>query len=101
MHRISRNKEFVNSSWYGDTILTCAVELTKLFGEPGLGDLDKTKYEWNLILDDEIPFDIYDWKEDDLSEDVYTYYHIGARNETESSIVKNILKNMIKKWKIH
>lgn len=84
--------KFVSTSFYGDTIKTSCKELTELFGNWHESDPEKVNFEWNLILDDKIPFTIYDWKEYDLKESDVINYHIGARNKEESSIIINVLK---------
>lgn len=85
---------FISTSFHGDTIRTSCDELVKLFGDWHESDPYKVNFEWSLIFDDKIPFTIYDWKEDDLDESDIIYYHIGARNQEESSIIKNELTKL-------
>lgn len=94
--KISKNSEFISTSFFGDTIYTSANNLIQLFGEYSESDPFKINYEWNLILNDEIPFTIYDWKEPNLDLDEYIDYHIGARNKEESTKIKKCLNKTIK-----
>ena len=93
---IKSNNTFVSTSFWGDTIFTSAKKLIKLFGNYEDSDPLKVNYEWNLILDNKIPFSIYDWKEPDLTLDQDIDYHIGARNEKESKKIAIILNKLIK-----
>lgn len=87
--------KFVSTSFYGDTIRTSCNKLSKLFGKPGIGDPDKVNFEWNLILNDEIPFDVYDWKMGKLKKSEVIDYHIGARDAKESEIIKSELNKLL------
>lgn len=86
--------KFVSTSFHGDTIRTSCNELIEHFGNWEEGDPAKVNFEWYLILNDEIPFTIYDWKEYGLRKSDIIDYHIGARNQKESSIIKSELKKL-------
>lgn len=92
--KISKDTSYASTSFWGDTIFTSALKLTKLFGESEIGDPDKVKYEWDLVLD-EIPFAIYDWKMPELEFEDYIDYHIGARNKEESTKIKESLNKIL------
>lgn len=95
--RIKQYKgKFISTSFHGDTIRTSCNKLVELFGNYHQGDPDKVNFEWSLILDDKIPFDIYDWKWYELTESMVIDYHIGARNEEESRLVKEELNKLLK-----
>lgn len=87
------------TQFFWDTVKSSVTKLTKVFGEPrcvGTCD-DKVQYEWNLSYN-EIPFDIYDWKEYytiDPNEKID--WHIGARNEDESKMITKIVKEALKR----
>ena len=92
---IKSNNTFVSTSFWGDTIFTNAKELIRLFGDYKESDPLKVNYEQNLILDNKIPFSIYDWKEPDLTMTQDINYHIGARNEKESKEIAKVLNKII------
>ena len=80
------NSDRVNgTSFFGDTICTTANEICEKLGvDITCYGGDKTNYEFELETEDGIPFPMYDWKEGWVTEDTKLYFHIGARNATES-----------------
>lgn len=83
------------TSFHGDVIYTSLEHLIELFDKPDKLLDSKVNYEWSLQYKD-IPFYIYDWKEDDIIElDKPIYWHIGAFNEEDSKIVYNSLKELL------
>ena len=95
MIRNLQNSDRVNmTSFWGDTIYASASEICNKLGvKITYYGGDKTNFEFELETEDGIPFTLYDWKEGDwVNEDTHLYYHIGARNATDSQKVKNALK---------
>lgn len=81
-------------SFHGDIIESTVTELTERFGLSHIGDPDKVQYEWELVYNNEIPFHIYDWREDrEIEPDELIRFHIGARSKEESKLISKILKN--------
>ena len=55
----------------------------------------KTTRQWNLILDDSIPFVIYDWKEyREYEDDENIEWHIGATSREDYEKVKEALNKL-------
>lgn len=82
--------------FFGDTILTTADSLIEVFGKPNGGKCEKTKYKWKLETDNEVPFDIYDYKcSDSLESYDKVWFHIGARSGHESSFITELLSNKL------
>ena len=88
--KINKDTSCASTSFWRDTIFTSALKLTKLFGESEIGDPDKVKYKWDLVLD-QIPFAIYDWKIPELKFEDY----IGTRNKEESTKIKESLNKIL------
>ena len=86
---ISDFNKTCGTSFHWDTILASCNEIrSKLDIDVAYYGGDKTNFEFELELEDGTPFTIYDWKEGDwVDEDTLLYYHIGARNSTDSKKV--------------
>lgn len=83
---ISDSRNTCGTSFFGATILASCNEIrSRLDIDVTCYGGDKTNFEFELELEDGTPFTIYDWKEGDwVDEDTLLYYHIGARNSTDS-----------------
>lgn len=89
IHNLTNPDRVNGTSFFGATILASCNEICSKLGiDVTCYGGDKTNFDFELELEDGTPFTIYDWKEGDwVDEDTLLYYHIGARNSTESKKV--------------
>lgn len=97
--RISENA-CIGTSHNGMIVYGSTEGLTKKLGlKPNYYKPDniggKTTREWDLILQDETPFTIYDWKEyRSYDDDETVEWHIGTRNKEEQEKVRKFLSDI-------
>jgi hypothetical protein len=65
--------------------------LAELWGEPDLGDGEKTQVEWVLSDEEGIVCCVYDWKEE-KDPQLVTCWHVGGTAETLDKIKKSLLE---------
>ena len=94
VHNLTNLDRINGTSFHNDIIYASANEICeKLNVDITCYEGDKTNFEFDLELEDDTPFTIYDWKEGDwVDEDTKLYYHIGAKTAAESHNVLEILK---------
>jgi hypothetical protein len=99
---------YINTHWsdyhdgishHGVKVRTTIHALMHVLGEPSdynnSGE-EKSNIEWYGMLNDEIAFSVYDWKEyRQLEEDGEVMFHIGANDYEQSRIVRNWLINQL------
>ena len=92
MEKVKAYDGFVPSSFWGVMVKASIAQLEKLFGvQATYQDDEKSKYELELIAD-EIPFNIYDWKEWWLDENTIVWLHVGTNLKSESKEIAEILR---------
>lgn len=91
---LSNPSQIGGTSFHGYTILASANEIrSKLDIDVTHYGGDKTNFEFDLELEDGIPFTLYDWKEGDwVDEDTTLYYHIGSQTAYGSQMALQALK---------
>lgn len=81
------NEKIIFGTSYHDIVVNASKnEIEKKLGIPAYVNENgsKTKYKWNLELDNKIPFTIYDYDMDELSEEDIIEYHVGWKSKSYS-----------------
>ena len=109
----AKNKEWLNTSFHGVTILASVNQIKEVCGEPSFRnpsagvapDYEKTTVEWHMLTQEvsEQPaprpamiFTIYDWKEyREFSDDEVVEFHIGAECEWSAGLAEDELKHRL------
>jgi len=91
--------DIVNGTCYQDCVNTSYFELVEFFGEPEIPmSGGKTQAEWVIEFEDGKVATIYDYKEYEKSVEFVTDWHIGGKDSTIVSRVKEIIeKNLDRK----
>jgi hypothetical protein len=78
------------SSFHDDTVRATLAELKKIYGRPSLDPDDyKTQYSWNLRSPiTAVTCELYDYKEDRITNKTIVEWHIGAYNSISSKKAK-------------
>jgi len=93
------NDSTIGTSFHGTTVLLTRDQLTTILGDWNdyPSDIhDKVQYEWDVQLNSDDVFTVYDWKEyREVDSDEEIYWHIGGldKETTEQAKVK-ILKQL-------
>lgn len=85
----SNSKQAELSSFHDDVVYATPKELSAIYGRP-LKDMDvKTQYSWNLRSPiTAVTCELYDYKEDRITNKTIVEWHIGAYNSISSKKAK-------------
>ena len=88
---LSKENSICGTSYHHIVVNASKNEIEKKLGiQAYVNENDsKTKYEWDLELDNKIPFTIYDYDMHEFSEDDVIEYHVGWKSESYTDELDN------------